>query len=364
MATGQSIVIFLPNWVGDVVMATPAIRAMVRHWPGRRIVLAGKPVALTTLGPVAEPEDMVALPEGIWASVRLLRRIGIAQAVLLPNSFRSALIARLAGADSVAGYARDGRGWLLTQKLAPRRLPDGRYMPVPAVDYYIALAEMLGANCISRDLALPLEPQHEAAAERLLAECGVDRGDRTRPVVMLNPGASFGTSKMWSAEKYAHLADMLIERTGARIIVNAAPAERQIARWVARAMRNTPAVSFAGRDNSLGLLKAMLRRCDLLVTNDTGARHLAAAAGVSVVTIFGSTDPEWSRIDYPRERLVRVDVECSPCQLKLCPLPAGPDYHKCLERVSPDMVLAAAEELLDVSRPDVPAASAGAGGRR
>lgn len=235
-------------------------------------------------------------------------------------------------------------------------------MPVPAVDYYIALAEMLGAHCISRDLALPLEPQHEAAAESLLAECGVDH---TRPIVMLNPGASFGTSKMWSAEKYAHLADMLIERTGARIIVNAAPAERQIARWIVRAMRNTPAVSFANRDNSLGLLKAMLRRCDLLVTNDTGARHLAAAAGISVVTIFGSTDPEWSRIDYQRERLVRVDVECSPCQLKLCPLPAGPDYHKCLERVSPEMVLAAAEELLDASRPDVPAASVcGPGGRR
>jgi len=362
MATGQSIVVFLPNWVGDVVMATPAIRALVRHWPGRRIVFAGKPTALMTLGPVAEPRDMVTLPDGLWASVRLLRRIGISQAVLMPNSFRSALIARLAGADSVAGYARDGRGWLLTQKLAPQRMQDGRYMPVPAIDYYIALAEMLGANCASRDLALPLEPQHEAAAEIILAECGVDRAG---PVVMLNPGASFGTSKMWSAEKYAHLADMLIERRGARIIINAAPAERQIARWVVRAMRGAPAISFADRDNSIGLLKAMLRRCDLLVTNDTGARHLAAAAGVSVVTIFGSTDPEWSRIDYPRERIVRADAECSPCQLKLCPLPAGPDYHKCLERVSPEMVLAAAEKLLDALRPDVPAASAcGPGGRR
>jgi heptosyltransferase-2 len=362
MATGGTIAVFLPNWVGDVVMATPAIRALVRHWPGRRIVYAGKPAALATLGPVAEPQDMIELPGGIWASARLLRRIGISRAVLLPNSFRSALIARLAGADSVAGYARDGRSWLLTDKLAPRRLPDGRYKPVPAIDYYIALAEMLGANSVSRDLALPLEPPHEAAAERILAECGLDR---TRPIVMLNPGASFGTSKMWSAEKYAALADMLIDRAGARIIINAAPAEKRIAGWVARAMRNAPAISFADRENSLGLLKALLRRCDLLVTNDTGARHLAAAAGISVVTIFGSTDPEWSRIDYARERLVRVDVECGPCQLELCPLPAGPDYHKCLERVSPDMVLAAAEELLDAAKPGAPTASAGgAGGRR
>ena len=362
MATGGNIAVFLPNWVGDVVMATPAIRALVRHWPGRRIVLAGRPAAMATLGPVAECQDMITLPDGLWASVRLLRRIGISQAVLMPNSFRSALIARLAGADSVAGYARDGRGWLLTQKLAPQRLPDGRYKPVPAIDYYIALAEMLGANCTSRELALPLEPEHEAAAEKLLAECGADRAG---PVVMLNPGASFGTSKMWSAEKYAALADMLIERRGARIIINAAPDERHIARWVERAMRRAAAISFAGRDNSLGLLKALLRRCDLLVTNDTGARHLAAAAGISVVTIFGSTDPEWSRIDYAREIIVRSGAECSPCQLKLCPLPPGPHYHKCLERISPDMVLAAAEKLLGVPGADAPTASdPGAGGRQ
>ena len=358
MATGRSIAILLPNWVGDVVMATPAISALARHYLGRRIIHAGKPLALATLGPVGEVDDMVTLPPGVWAAASRLRRIGIDQAVLLPNSFRSAMIAWLAGADRVAGYVRDGRGWLLTDKLHPPRLPDGRYKPISAVDYYIALAEMLGAHCISRELSLPIEPAQEVAADALLADCGVDRA---RPLVMLNPGASFGTSKMWSAEKYAALADMLVERRGAQVIINAAPAERRIAGWVARAMRSAPAVSFADRDNSLGLLKALLRRCDLLVTNDTGARHLAAGAGIAVVTIFGSTDPEWARIDYPRERIVRLDVECSPCQQKLCPQPAGPDYHKCLERVGAEMVYAAAEELLDESgRP----AAVGAGGRR
>jgi len=358
MATGGSIAIFLPNWVGDVVMATPAISALARHYAGRRIVHVGKPVALAALGPLTEAEDIVALPPGAWAAARRLRRIGIELAVLLPNSFRSALIARLAGANRVAGYARDGRGWLLTDKLRPPRLPDGRYKPISAVDYYIALAEMLGAHCVSRELSLPIEPEQEAAADALLADRGVDRA---RPVVMLNPGASFGTSKMWSAERYAALADMLIQRRGAQVIINAAPAERRIAGWVARAMRSAPAVSFADSDNTLGLLKSLLRRCDLLVTNDTGARHLAAAAGIAVVTIFGSTDPRWARIDYPRERIVRTDVECSPCQQKLCPQPPGPDYHKCLERVSPEKVYAAAEELLDES--PRPAAVGGEGGR-
>lgn len=346
MATGGSIAIFLPNWVGDVVMATPAISALARHYAGRRIIHVGKPVALATLGPVAGPDDMVALPAGVRAAAKRLRQIGIDLAVLLPNSFRSALIARLAGADRLAGYARDGRGWLLTDKLLPPRLPNGSYQPISAVDYYIDLVEMLGANCISRDLSLPIEPKQESAADTLLAAAGVDRD---RPVVMLNPGASFGTSKMWSAERYAALADMLVERTGAQIIINAAPAERRIAGWVARAMHSVPAISFADRDNSLGLLKAMLRRSDLLVTNDTGARHLAAAAGIAIVTIFGSTDPEWARIDYPRERIIREDVACSPCQRKLCPQPAGPEYHKCLELVSPEKVYQAAEELLEES---------------
>jgi len=187
MATGGSIAILLPNWVGDVVMATPAISALARHYAGRRIVHAGKPVALATLGPVAGTDDMVALPPGAWAAARRLRRIGIELAVLLPNSFRSAMIARLAGANRVAGYARDGRGWLLTDKLRPPRLPNGRYKPISAVDYYIDLVEMLGAQCISRELSLPIEPEQEAAADTLMAASGVDRA---KPIVMLNPGGA------------------------------------------------------------------------------------------------------------------------------------------------------------------------------
>ncbi len=359
MATGpNSVAIFLPNWVGDVVMATPAISALTRLYAGKRIVHVGRSTALATLGLVAEPEDMVELPRSVRAGAKRLRAIGIDLAVLLPNSFRSAMIARLARSGRIAGYARDGRGWLLTDSLQPPRLPNGGYKPISAVDYYIALAEMLGAQCISRELSLPLEIEQEAAADELIEAAGVDRA---RPVVMLNPGASFGTSKMWSAERYAALADMLVETTGSQIIINAAPPERRIAGWVARAMRTVPAVNFADRDNTLGLLKALLRRCDLLVTNDTGARHLAAAAGIGIVTIFGSTDPEWARIDYPRERIVCADVECSPCQRKLCPQPAGPNYHKCLELVSPEMVYVAAKQLLDESNQVAVADGAGGG---
>jgi heptosyltransferase-2 len=144
------------------------------------------------------------------------------------------------------------------------------------------------------------------------------------------------------------LADALVDRRGAAIIINAAPSERAIARQVAGAMRRRPAVNLADFDNTIGLLKGLLSRCDLLITNDTGARHIAAALGVPVVTIFGSTDPRWSAIDYQLERIVRLDVPCSPCQKPTCPQPPGPMYHQCMEAITPDAVLAPAEELLDL----------------
>ena len=114
-------------------------------------------------------------------------------------------------------------------------------------------------------------------------------------------------------------------------------------------MRRAPAVSFDERDNTLGLLKSLVRRCSLVITGDTGVRHFAAAFDTPVVTLFGSTDPVWASIDYDKERIIRVDVPCAPCQKKRCPLPEGPEHHQCMEKITPEMVLAAAEELLDAT---------------
>jgi len=347
----RRIAVFLPNWVGDVVMATPALRAIRQHWGRAHIVHVGRPAALETLAGGDQADETLAdasprgrAAAGLWELARRLRRDPPDLVVLLPNSFRTALAARLGGARRVAGYARDGRAMLLSDRLAPPRDDRGRLVPVSAVDYYLALVRRLGAPCESRALELPVRPDDETAADELLDRAGVDR---RRELVMINPGASFGTSKMWDPRRYAALADLLAERRGTQIILNAAPGERQVARWVAECMRRPAAVNLAELNNRIALVKSLLRRCDLLVTNDTGARHLAAAAGIGVVTVFGSTDPHWSRIDYPRERIVRVEVDCSPCQQKLCPQPAGPAYHQCMTRISPEMVLSAAEELLD-----------------
>lgn len=350
MASPKRIAVLLPNWVGDVVMATPALRALRAHCRSACISYVGCGPALATLSGTEWADRMVLdtsrrkpMAAHFLAQVPRVRAGRFDLAVLLPNSFRSALLAWLAGVRRIAGYNRHGRGWMLSDKLRPPRRADGGFLPVPTIRYYLDLLEILGVPRGSARMELPVTATELQAADRLLDEAGIDRDG---PLVMLNPGASFGVSKLWEPSRFAALADLLTERHGAQIIVNAAPPERPIAAQVVEAMGHRPAISFAHRRNTIGLLKGLMRRCTLLVTNDTGARHIAAAMGIGVVTLFGSTDPRWSQIDYEHERIVRVDVPCSPCQSKMCLQPAGPLYHQCMAAITPEMALAACEDVL------------------
>ncbi|HAU37399.1 MAG TPA: ADP-heptose--LPS heptosyltransferase [Phycisphaerales bacterium] len=350
MPEPADIAIFLPNPVGDVVMATPALRAAREHFASARITYVGRASALAVLEGTNWADEMIlSRPDGLrgaLATARILRKRRRDLGILLPNSFRCAAMCALARIRRRAGYVRDGRGWLLTDRLRPERLADGRCKPVPQIDYYARLAEFVGAPVRSRRMELPVTETDERAAETLLSEAGINRA---RPVVMLNPGAAFGVSKMWEPERFAAVADALVESRGAQILLNAAPMdfERRVAERVQKAMRHAPLLNFARRDNTLGLLKSLVRRCDLMITNDTGPRHFAAAFGIGLVTIFGSTDPVWAQIDCPSERTIRVDLPCSPCQRKLCPQPPGPQYHQCMSAIPPESVLHAACELLD-----------------
>lgn len=356
MPAPPDIVVILPNWVGDVVMATPALRALRSRFTHSRITLVGKQVALETLSALPVAENSVPDPSrhdgGLIDLLTVLRAGRHDIAVILPNSFRSALMVKLAGIRRRLGYRRDGRGWMLTDVLDPLRDEHGKLTPISAIDYYIDLVALLGATPDNRQMQLLVGPDDALAAEQLLADAGAEPD---RPLVMLNPGASFGVSKMWDPARYAALGDMLVERRAVQIIINAAPSERAVALDVAREMRHRPLLNFGLRDNTLAMLKALLRRCAVLITNDTGTRHVAAAVGTGVVTLFGSTDPAWSRIDYPRERIIRLDLPCSPCQKKICTQPPGPLYHQCLGRITPEMVLPAVEELLELAAGDAEA---------
>ncbi len=350
MPNPKRIMVFLPNWVGDAVMATPSLAALRASLVDWQIWFVGKPAVLETLAGAGLADECI--PDTSTVSPRLinmfrlarqLRRIRPDVALLLPNSFRAAALAYASGARKRVGYNRDGRGWLLTDTHLPLRDVRGRYVPVPTIDYYARLMSLLNVDVPSRQMSLAVTPEGEAAADKLLAEAGYDPA---RPLVMLNPGGAFGPSKMWETSSYAEVADEVVRRWNGQIIVNSAPGEKLIAENLAHQMKFPPLLNFADRPNSLSLLKSMLRRCRLLITNDTGARHIGVAMGIDVVAIFASTDPRWTELHYPRERSVCTSVRCAPCQDKFCRFPAGPMYQQCTRAITTEMVLTAVEDLM------------------
>jgi len=346
-ADPDRLLVVMPSWVGDVVMATPALRALRRRFPETHISLLIKSNAREVVAGLPGVDDVIEWPKrgkglgrlmGPMADAARLRRDKFDWVVLLANSFRTALVARLAGIPRRIGYDRDGRGTLLTDRVRPPR--DGRsFAFISAVHYYNNLVRTLGCGEPGEDMVLATSPDDDAVVEKRLAEWGIADA---HPLVVLNPGASFGISKLWIPERYAEMADRLIADDGASVVITFGPGERDLAYRIAGAMKEKPYVA-DDPPGTLGQLKSLIRRADLLLNKDTGPRHFAKAFNRCVVTVFGSTHVEWTHTDYPRERIVRIDVDCGPCQKKVCPL----EHHKCMTGVTSDMVYDAARALLN-----------------
>jgi len=333
------IAVFLPNWIGDAVMATPTLRALRARFADAHVAVLLRAYTRGVIEPCPQADELVTLGAGglgVLGVRRFLRAGGFETALLLTNSFRTAWMAWLAGVPRRIGYARDGRGWMLTEKLTPAR-EGRRLLAVPAIDYYLALAERLGCATDDRRMELHVADADAAAVCDALARCGVT-GDRPR--VLITPGAAFGSAKCYPPEQFAEAADRIAEQADAQILLTAAPDERPILERIRRRMTR-PAVDMAAQIAGLAALKALVAACDLLITNDSGPRHIAAALGRAVVSIFGPTDPEWARIDYPREVLIRANVECAPCARRRCPID-----HRCMTRIAPAQVAEAAIDLL------------------
>lgn len=337
--------IVLPNWVGDLVLATPALRALRTRFAGTHITGLIKTNLAEVLGGGDWLDDLVYWPSGGSRPLRRQGFLGLAGelrdrrfdlALLLTNSFRSALLVRLAGIRRRAGYDREGRGLLLTDKLLPHKF-DGKYVPLSMIRYYNAIARYLGCReCMERPELFTTSEQEQVAAAAIEA-AGVGKG---QPLVVINPGASYGPAKCWLPERFAEVADRLVQDCGAAVLIACAPAEVDVAKQVAGRMGERATVL----DNPvmrLGPLKALIRRASLVITNDTGPRHFANAFGTPVVTIFGPTEPEWTRTDATLEHTIMVPVDCGPCMKRICPLD-----RRCMTRISSEKVLEVARSLL------------------
>ena len=324
LARSKRLLVVLPSWVGDAVMATPALRRIRDTLPGWVIgglcrpgvdqVLAGLPL-LDEIH--VAPMSGVLGPKRVAAQLRPRR---YSASLLLTNSFSTALAARVAGVPLRLGYERDGRGLLLTHRLYAPRREGGGWAVVPAVAYYDhaarALLDVLADRAVDAKADIQPLPAHArlelvatdadiAKAADVLAKAGIED---SAPIAVLNPGGN-NPAKRWPPDRYAALADWLREAHGLTCVINASPAEADIARAIQSAA-STPPPCLADHGGSLASLKGVLARASLMVTNDTGPRHMAAALGVPVASLFGPTDHRWTTIPAPAgEVLVLADPD-------------------------------------------------------
>jgi heptosyltransferase-2 len=266
-----------------------------------------------------------------------LRREQFDAALLLTNTFRSAFWALISGAKRRIGFNQRGRGWLLTDPVPARSTKT----PHPVLDNYLKLAARMGCEQLTRKMELATSPDAEHQLRRFWNHRRLGEY-AARGVVCLNPGGAFGSAKHWPVASFADLAVQVATQLEKRVLVLCGPAERATARQIVDLARHPAVVSLADEQLSLALTKAAVRQADLLVSTDSGPRHFAAPFNVPVVTLFGPTHTAWSETDYPRSLHLQVDVDCGPCQKRVCPL----EHHRCMRDLPVSWVFRAVTTLL------------------
>ena len=346
------------NWVGDSILSLPALKQARLNFPQAKITLLVLPwVAGIYEGCSAVDEiwlyDREDLYRGMSGKLRLIRELRERRfdaALLFQNAFEAAALTRLAGIPVRAGYDRDGRGWLLSHKVAV----DPHVSRLHQTYYYIDLLEQLlggfrtatsleprptsafAAEAMP-DITLTVSAGRKCAARTRLQSHGVDFN---RTVVGVNPGAFYGSAKRWLSERYATVLDRLIDERQASVVIFGSPNEVAIAEAIQSGMRRQPVI-LSGR-TELSELIAMIACCDLFLTNDSGPMHLAAALRVPTLAIFGSTDEIATGPMSPVAVVLNKRVECSPCLLRECPID-----HRCMTRITAEEVAQQAFRMID-----------------
>jgi heptosyltransferase-2 len=338
--------IFLPNWIGDVVMATPTVRALRRQiGASGKLIGIMRPYVADVLSGSSWLDEVICYDKqpGRFSlagreDYENLRAARLDRVVLLTNSLRTAWMAWRSAARERIGYAGEGRRWLLSTPVSRPRTR-GRF-PLPTIDGYLRLAAVAGCATDDRRLELSTTDSDEHAANNVWQELGLPDSDR---VIMFNSGGAYGAAKLWPPEYFAELARRLVVRGKYWVLVNCGPAERQIAREIVTRAASPQVVSLAHVDElPIGLTKACIRRSRLVVTTDSGPRFIAIAFSKPVVSLFGPTNPAATATHYERESCVRLKLDCQPCMERTCPL----HHHRCMRELSVERVYAAVVDML------------------
>lgn len=329
----MKILIRATNWVGDAIMALPSLRAVRSHFPEAQITILARPYVAAIYKHQQVCDNMIFVNDKS-DMVDELRAQKFDIALLLQNAFKAAWLAWRAGIPERIGYARDGRSLLLTKAVPVPKF--GEISPHEPY-YYLELLRRAGwLDSLPNETFIRLnvpEESRQSAADFLFSAGARQNSLR----IAIGAGASYGSAKCWPPDRFAELANRLQAQSDADVILFGTPAEAAVSSAIAAGMRQPP-INLTGR-TSIEDLPALLSQCHLFIGNDSGAMHVAAAVGLPVVAVFGPTDPFGTAPVTPRCSIVQEKPYCSPCFLRRCPTD-----HRCMTRVTPDTVEAAARQ--------------------
>ena len=361
----MKILIRCPNWIGDVMLSIPSISLVREAFPSAHISILIK----SNLSPLLEgnPDineiipfnpDLMSVTEKL-KFYRGLKEKNFDLAILLTNSFESALSAYLAGIKNRVGYNKDMRGIFLTEKIP---MPSRKSPRMHQADFYLtlvkAVCKMTRIVTLSEAKGLEglrffgLRPQNDITCNLKLATFYIPEGiqndvdkfwdekglSKKSPVIGMNIGASYGSAKRWFPERFAELSDRIYSELKGEVMLFGGSGDFNIEAEIKGRMKNK-VLSMVGK-TTLKSLAAMIKRCHLFITNDSGPMHIAAAVGTPIVAIFGSTDPSETSPLCDKYKIVRRPVDCSPCWKRECPTD-----HKCMELIKVSDVMDAVKEM-------------------
>ncbi len=347
--TYKNILLRATNWVGDAVLSLPALRAVRACYPDARITVLARPWVADLYRRERFADHVISYPaaRGLrdWgAKFRLAGELGSHGydcAILFPNAFESALVSLVARIPNRIGYRRDGRGLLLTRAIPPPRKGE---IPPHESFYYLELLRRAGLTAeLPEQITIRLDGLEEARRSGLAQ---LERHSLGQTVVGVSPGAAFGGAKRWFPERFAASAATVAKQRGATVALFGSPQEKDLCGQVAAQLESLGirAKNLAGA-TTLSEFIELASACILFLTNDSGAMHIASAAGVPTVAVFGAPNHITTGPTGPLAQVVREPVECSPCLKRECPID-----HRCMERVGADRVAKQALLLIDQVR--------------
>ena len=337
--TIKKVLVVAPNWLGDAVLAMPAIAGVRGIFPASRITVLGLPHICELFKESPYADQRLIYSDTLLSTVRDIKNEKFDLAILFPNSFRTAFMVYLARIPLRCGYSRDGRGFMLNMAIRV----DARTKELSQTEYYMNIVNYV----------IPLKPPLEKGgkggfewlhtsqeetqhANKILKNYNIPSGSL---IIGINPGAAYGSAKRWYPERFARVSSALVTRYKATVIIFGSQQELGIAAEI-EDLSGVPVINMAGKTNIRELM-ALIKQCTVFITNDSGPMHIAAALNVPVVAIFGSTDPEKTGPMGDGNIIIRKDADCSPCFKRKCPTDL-----RCMDMIKVEDVMDGVERIL------------------